>query len=142
MTDCPLGTIISLWHEQKGKAVTKKTGSSVASQTTAKKTPANAPGKVALSVRNASASKRTTGKIYKVTLARGKGGGQTVVISAPGKALEAITTLKSGKVVQLELSRSNLVGKHPEVHHLPAPKAKLKLDDETRKSLLASMVLI
>jgi len=50
--------------------------------------------------------------------------------------------LKSGKVVQLELSRSNLVGKHPEVHHLPAPKTKLKLDDETRKSLLALMVLI
>lgn len=82
------------------------------------------------------------GKTYKVTLARAKGRGQTVVISAPGKVLEASTTLETGKIVKLKLSRSKLVGKYPEVHHLPAPQTKLKLDDETRKSLLASMVLI
>jgi len=86
--------------------------------------------------------KSPTGKTYTVTLARAKGRGQTVVISAPGKVLEANTTLETGKIVTLKLSRSKLVGKYPEVHHLPAPQTKLKLDDETRKSLLASMVLI
>lgn len=127
---------------KKGKVVTKKTGSSVVGEKKAKKTTANVAGKVVLSVRNISASKPPTGKTYKVTLARAKGGAQTVVISAPGKVLEANTTLKAGKIVKLKLSRSNVVGKHPEVHHLPAPKTKLKLDDKTRKSLLASMVLI
>ncbi len=127
---------------EKGKAVVKTTGSSVVSEKKAKKTTANVAAKGVLSVRNASASKSPTGKTYKVTLSRAKGGGQTVVISAPGKVLEANTTLKPGKIVKLKLSRSNVVGKHPEVHHLPAPKTKLKLDDETRKSLLASMMLI
>lgn len=113
----------------------KKLGSSVVSVKSAKKRAANVAGKVA-------APKSATGKTYKVTLARSKGRGHTVVISAPGKVLEANTTLEPGKVVKLKLSRSNVVGKYPEVHHLPAPKAKLKLDEETRKSLLASMVLI
>lgn len=112
---------------EEGKAVAKKIGSSVVGEKRTKK---------------ATASKPPVGKTYKVTLARAKGGGHTVVISAPGKVLEANTTLKPGKVVKLKLSRSNVVGKHPEVHHLPAPKTKLKLDDEMRKSLLASMVLI
>ena len=120
----------------------KKIGSSVVGEKSAKKTIANVAEKVVLPVHKAPASKPPTGKTYKVTLARAKGRGQTVVISAPGKVLEANTTLKPGKIVKLNLSRSNVVGKHPEVHHLPAPKTKLKLDDETRKSLLASMVLI
>jgi hypothetical protein len=126
----------------KGKSMAKKNGSSLAGENRAKKTPANVAGKVVLPVHKASAPKPATGKTYKVTLARAKGRGQTVFISAPGKVLEANTTLEPGKIVKLKLSRSNVVGKHPEVHHLPAPKAKLKLDDETRKSLLASMVLI
>lgn len=120
----------------------RKIGSSGVGETGTKKATANVAGKVALSVHKASVSKPPTGKTYKVTLARAKGGSQTVIISAPGKVLEANTTLKPGKIVKLKLSRSNVVGKHPEVHHLPAPKTKLKLDDETRKSLLASMVLI
>ena len=127
---------------EKGNAMAKKIESSVAGEKKAKKATANVPGKVALSVHKASASTPPTGKTYKVTLARTKGGGQTVVISAPGKVLEARTTLRPGKIVNLNLSRSNVVGKHPEVQHLPAPKTKLRLDDETRKSLLASMVLI
>jgi hypothetical protein len=122
--------------------VAKKIGSSVVGEKRTKKSTANVAGKVALSAHKASASKPPTGKTYKVTLARTKGGGQTVVISAPGKILEANTTVKPGTIVNWKLSRSNVVGKHPEVHHLPAPKTKLKLDDETRKSLLASMVLI
>ena len=120
----------------------KKIGSSVVGEKSAKKTTVNVAGKAVLSVHKASASKPPTGKTYKVTLARTKGQGQTVVISAPGKVLEANTTLKPGKIVKLKLSRSKVVGKHPEVHHLPAPTTKLKLDDETRKSLLALMVLI
>lgn len=120
----------------------KKIGSSVVGEKTAKKATANVPENVVPSVRKAFASKPPTDKTYKVTLPRAKGGGQTVVISAPGKVLEANTTLKPGEIVKLKLSRSNVVGKHPEVRHLPAPKTKLKLDDETRKSLLASMVLI
>lgn len=127
---------------KKGKAVAKKVGGSVVGEKRAKKATASVAGKVALSVHKASASTPPTNKTYTVTLARAKGGGQTVVISAPGKVLEANTTLRPGKIVKLKLSRSNVVGKYPEVHHLPAPKTKLKLDDETRKSLLASMVLI
>lgn len=126
----------------KGKKVAKKIGSSIASEKSAKKTPVNVAEKAVPSVHKAPAPKPQIGKTYKVTLARAKGQGQTVVISAPGKVLEANTTLKSGKIVKLKLSRSKVVGKHPEVHHLPAPMTKLKLDDETRKSLLASMVLI
>ena len=120
----------------------KKIDKSVVGEKSAKKTTVNVAGKAALPVHKASASKPPIGKTYKVTLARAKGQGQTVVISAPGKVLEANTTLKPGKIVKLNLSRSKVVGKHPEVHHLPAPITKLKLDDETRKSLLASMVLI
>ena len=120
----------------------KKIGSSVVGEKSAKKTTVNVDGKAMLSAHKASASKPPIGKTYKVTLARAKGQGQTVVISAPGKVLEANTTLKPGKIVKLNLSRSKVVGKHPEIHHLPAPTTKLKLDDETRKSLLASMVLI
>ena len=123
---------------KKGKTVAKKIGSSVV----AEKTALNVPGRAVLPGHKASASKAPIGKTYKVTLSRAKGLGQTVVISAPGKVLEANTTLKPGKIVKLKLSRSKVVGKHPEVHHLPAPTTKLKLDDETRKSLLASMVLI
>lgn len=120
----------------------KKIGSSAAGEKRDKKTTVSVTEEAVRSVHKASASKPLTGKTYKVTLARTKGRGQTVVISAPGKVLEANTTLKPGKIVKLKLSRSNLVGKHPEVHHLPAPKTKLKLDEETRKSLLASMVLV
>lgn len=120
----------------------KKIDSSVPSEKRPKKMTANMTGKVVLSGSKASASKTPTGKTYKVTLAGTKGRGRTVVISAPGKVLEANTISKPGKIVKLNLSRSNLVGKHPEVHHLPAPRTTLKLDDETRKSLLASMVLI
>ena len=120
----------------------KRISSSIVGEKRAKKTTANVAGKVELLVHKASASKPPTGKTYKVTLARAKGRGHTVVISAPGKVLEANTTLEPGKIVKLNLSRRNLVGKHPEVHHLPAPETTLKLDDETRKSLLASMVLI
>lgn len=127
---------------EKGKAVAKKIGSPVAGGKRAEKTAANVSGKVVPSVHKAFASKPSTDRTYKVTLARTQERGQTVVISAPGKVVEADTTLKPGKIVKLKLSRSKLVGKHPEVHHLPAPKTKLKLDEETRKSLLASMVLI
>ena len=122
--------------------VTKKTGSAVVGEKKAKKTTANAAGKALLSVRKVSTSNHPTGKTYRVILAGVKGGGHTVVISAPGKVLEANTTLEQGRIVKLKLSRSNVVGKHPEVRHLPAPKTELKLDDETRNSLLASMVLI
>lgn len=41
----------------------------------------------------------------------------------------------------VDLSRRKLVGKYPEVKHRPAPKSKLRLDNETRTALLASMVL-
>lgn len=120
----------------------KKIVSSVVDEKRAKKTTANVGGKVVLPAHKTSASKPPAGKTYKVTLAGAKGRGQTVVISAPGKVLEANTTLEPGKVVKLKLSRNNVVGKNPGVQHLPAPQTKLKLDDETRKSLLASMVLI
>ena len=125
---------------EKGKAVANKIGTSVEKR--GKKSTVNVSGKAVPSVRKASEPTSPTGKTYKVTLAGTKGRGQTVVISAPGKALEANTTLEPGKVVTLKLSRSNVVGKYPKVRHLPAPETKLKLDDETRKSLLASMVLI
>lgn len=82
------------------------------------------------------------GKVYTVTLTSlSNKGSKTTVTSSPGKVFEATTTSAPGKFVTLDLSRRKLVGKHPEVKHLPAPKSKLKLDEKTRKLLLASMVL-
>jgi len=85
-------------------------------------------------------SSQSKGKVYTVTLAQVKGSGKTTVVWTPNKALEVETTEMSGKVVKRKLPRRKIVGKY-EVDHLPAPKSKLKLDDETRASLLAAMVL-
>lgn len=68
-------------------------------------------------------------------------GTKMTIVSSPGRVLKATTTSAPGKLVKLDLSRSNLVGKYPAVKHLPAPNSKRKLDDKTRTALLASMVL-
>ena len=38
-------------------------------------------------------------------------------------------------------TRLKLVGKFPEIQHLPAPSAQRQLDDEKRRQLLSAMVL-
>jgi len=84
----------------------------------------------------------STRKAYKATLrAASKGAGKTVVIWSANNVLEARTTVAPEKVVTQDLSRREVVGKHPEIKLRPAPKSKLKLDEKTRQSLLASMVL-
>ena len=116
----------------------------------AKRMAAKKAGKVATSGRKASVSplllaqqaplSTSKDKVYTVTLKQVKGVGKTTVVWAPHKALEVETTVKPGKVVKQKLPRSKVVGKY-EVNHLPAPQSKLKLDDKTRKTLLAAMVL-
>lgn len=79
-------------------------------------------------------------KNYKVIISSVKGDKTTVTVRSGG-IYEAVKISGLGKAVKVDLSRDSLVGKYPQVKHLPAPKAKKKLDEKTRTSLLNSMVL-
>ncbi|WP_156513567.1 hypothetical protein [Bordetella ansorpii] len=88
------------------------------------------------------APQTSPGKSQVVTVipASTKWGKTTVTVSANG-VLKATTTSASGRETTFDLSRRKLVDKYPDIKPRPAPKSVLKLDEETRRSLLASMLL-